>query len=66
MDPGILLRAKTYPYRIPGRSYLVEADGHRELAGDGDFPDLDGRRPVLALRLQPVAPAVGALSVPTR
>ncbi len=27
MDSDILLRAKTYPYRIPGRSYLVEADG---------------------------------------
>ncbi len=45
-DP--LKRAKSYPYRIPGRSYVLRDGGHEELPDGAPAPDLAGRRPILA------------------
>lgn len=49
MDTAALHRAKSYPYRIPKRSYVIFRDRHEELAKCAPMPDVSGRRPVLAL-----------------
>ena len=49
MSPEILRRAKAYPFNIPARSYIVDGDGHEELADGDPLPDVSGRRPVLAV-----------------
>jgi len=41
-------RARAYPYDIPQRSYLLSADGPRELAAGQRLPDLGDRHPVIA------------------
>jgi hypothetical protein len=48
-DPHPLQRAKSYPYAIPSRSYIVVNGSHRELAANDPLPDVCGRRPVLAV-----------------
>ncbi len=47
MNDDLLRRAKTYPYRIPERSYLL-ANGRQETAENFSLPELSCRRPVLA------------------
>ncbi len=44
-----LNRAKSYPYAIPSRSYVVVDGSHRELAPLDPLPDVSGRRPILAV-----------------
>jgi len=44
-----LIRAKSYPYTIPSRSYIIADGTHRELSVDDVLPDVSGRRPVLAV-----------------
>lgn len=44
-----MARAKSYPYAIPLRSYIVAGGSHRELAADEPLPDVSGRRAVLAV-----------------
>ena len=46
-DP--LLRAKTYPYPIPDRSYVFDRGEARFLGAGEPVPDLSGRLPVLAV-----------------
>ncbi len=48
MDRDLLGRAKSYPFRIPGCSYLLVDGGYEELPEDGPLPDLSARQPVLA------------------
>ena len=40
--------AKSYPYQIPTRSYVLVDGGYEELPDGGPLPDLSGRQPVLA------------------
>ncbi|MDA1089456.1 MAG: hypothetical protein O3A85_03970 [Proteobacteria bacterium] len=49
MPPDSLRRAKTYPYDIPLRSYVVAGGSYRELAPCAPAPDIDGCRAVLAV-----------------
>ena len=44
-----LHRAKSYPYKIPARSYVITGDQYEELAIGAPMPDLSGRRPVIAV-----------------
>lgn len=48
MDHDLLWWAKSYPYRIPARSYVLADGGYEELPEGGPLPDLSGRQPVLA------------------
>ncbi len=48
MDRDPLRRAKSYPFRIPARSYILADGGYEELPEGGPLPDLSGRQPVLA------------------
>lgn len=41
-------RAKSYPYFVPARSYVLGAGGYSELPAGAPLPDLAGRRAVLA------------------
>ena len=44
-----LHRAKSYPYKIPARSYVIAGNQYEELAICAPMPDLSGRRPVIAV-----------------
>ncbi len=48
MDHDPLRWAKSYPYQIPARSYMLVDGGYEELPEDGPLPDLSARQPVLA------------------
>jgi len=48
MEPDPLIRAKTYPYDNPGRSYLLCDDGPRFPEGGFAVSAFDRRQPVLA------------------
>ena len=48
MDHDPLRWAKSYPYQIPARSYVLADGGYEELPEGGPLPDLCGRQPVLA------------------
>ena len=49
MPLDTLQRAKSYPYEIPPCSFVVVGDGHKEMALCAPWPDISGRRPVLAV-----------------
>lgn len=49
MPLDTLQRAKSYPYEIPLCSFVVVGDGHKEIAICAPWPDISGRRPVLAV-----------------
>jgi hypothetical protein len=40
--------AKAYPFAIPENSYVIHADGYREISDGESLPDLAGLSPVLA------------------
>ena len=44
-----LHRAKSYPYKIPARSYVIAGNQYEELSICAPIPDLSGRRPVIAV-----------------
>ena len=48
MTTDKLHRAKSYPYHLPDRSYLLSHDGFEEMTGDALPLSLEGRTPVIA------------------
>jgi len=49
MTPEVLKLAKSYPYKIPQRSFVFSNGGYEELEAGMAFPDVSGRKPILAV-----------------
>ncbi|NQU61024.1 MAG: hypothetical protein HQ512_07825 [Rhodospirillales bacterium] len=49
MSLDVLNLAKSYPYEIPSRSFIFSGGAHEELVAGAPFPDVSGRKPVLAV-----------------